>query len=149
MVKGYVTKEVSRKKWFCFLAFLGLQVRHTEVPRRGVESELQLQAYTTATATPDLSCVFDLHHSSQQSQILNPLSGARDWTCILMDITQVCYHWATMGAPRKQWLLYLSTTKRKIQWERKFSFITKKDKIPGDILYRYIPYSWIRILNIT
>ena len=29
------------------------QPRHTEVPRLGVESELQLPAYTTATATPD------------------------------------------------------------------------------------------------
>ena len=34
-----------------------------EVPRLGVESELQLPAYTIATATPDLSHVFDLHHS--------------------------------------------------------------------------------------
>ena len=43
--------------------FLGLDTRHVEVPRLGVESELQLPAYTTATGTPDLSCVFDLHHS--------------------------------------------------------------------------------------
>ena len=39
----------------------------------GVESELQLLAYTTATATPDTSCVCDLHHSSRKLQILNPL----------------------------------------------------------------------------
>ena len=32
-----------------------------EVPRLGVESELQLLAYTTATAaTTDQSCVYDL-----------------------------------------------------------------------------------------
>ena len=31
-----------------------------EVPRLGVESELQPPAYATATATPDLSHVFDL-----------------------------------------------------------------------------------------
>ena len=47
-----------------------------EVPRLGVESELQLPAYLTATATPDRSWVFDLHHSSRQHQILNPLSQA-------------------------------------------------------------------------
>ena len=29
-------------------------------------------------STPDLSCVCDLHHSSRQHQILNPLSEARD-----------------------------------------------------------------------
>ena len=46
-----------------------------EVPRLGVDSELQLQAY--ATASWDLICIFDLHHSSQQRRILNPLSEAR------------------------------------------------------------------------
>ena len=29
-----------------------------------------------------------------------PQSEARDWTCILMDIIQVHYHWATMGTPK-------------------------------------------------
>ena len=38
---------------FVCLHFLGLHLRHTEVPRLGVKSELQLPAYTTATATPD------------------------------------------------------------------------------------------------
>ena len=37
--------------------FLGLQVQHMEVPRLGVELELQLQTYFTATATPDPSHV--------------------------------------------------------------------------------------------
>ena len=41
----------------------------------GVEQELQLLAYTTATATAmwDPSRVSDLHHSSQQHRSLNPL----------------------------------------------------------------------------
>ena len=42
--------------------------------RPGVELELQLLAYTTATATQDPCQVFDLHHSPQQRQILNLLS---------------------------------------------------------------------------
>ena len=37
---------------------------------------------------PALSCVFGLHHSSQQHWIFNPLSEARDQTCILMDASQ-------------------------------------------------------------
>ena len=49
-----------------------------EVPRLGVELELQLLAYATATAMPDLSRICDLHHSLQQRWILNPLSEARD-----------------------------------------------------------------------
>ena len=49
-----------------------------EIPRLGVESELQLLAYTTTIATQDPSHVWDLHHGSQQCQILNTLSDARD-----------------------------------------------------------------------
>ena len=56
-----------------------------EVPGLGVGSELQLPAYATAIATPDLSCICDLHHSLQQHRILTPLSKDRDQTCLLMD----------------------------------------------------------------
>ena len=57
---------------------VGHHPRHIEVPRLGVESELQLPAYATATATKDPSRVCDLHHSSWRGWILNPLSKARD-----------------------------------------------------------------------
>ena len=43
-----------------------------------VESELQLSAYTTATATQDPSHVCKLHHSTWQCWNLNPMSEARD-----------------------------------------------------------------------
>ena len=69
--------------------FLGLHPWHMEVPRLGVKLELQLLAYTTATATPDLSHVFDLHHRSWQRRILNLLCKARDQTCILMVASQI------------------------------------------------------------
>ena len=72
------------------LFFFGPNVRHMEVPRLGVESELQLPAYTTATAMQDPSCVCDLHHSSRQGQVLNPLGEARDRTCVLTDASQIC-----------------------------------------------------------
>ena len=55
-----------------------------EVPRLGVESELQPLAYATATATWDHSCICDLYLSSQQ-HLFNPLSEARDQTHVLMD----------------------------------------------------------------
>ena len=60
-----------------------------EISRLGVELELQLLAYTTATATQDPSRVCDLQHSSQQCQILKPLSEARDGSHMLMDASQV------------------------------------------------------------
>jgi len=63
-----------------------------EVPKLGVESELQLLAYTTVKAMQNLSCISDLHHSSRQHWILDPLSEARDRTCILMDPSQVHHH---------------------------------------------------------
>ena len=68
-----------------FFFFLGPHLLYMEVPRLGVQSELRLLAYATATATPDLSCVRGPHHSSWQCQILNPLREARDQTLILMD----------------------------------------------------------------
>ena len=37
----------------CFCFVLGPHLWHMEVPRLGVTSELQLPAYTTATAMPD------------------------------------------------------------------------------------------------
>ena len=70
-----------------------------EVPRLEVESELQLPAYTTATAMWDPDHICYLHHNSQQQQILNPLSEARDRTCVLMDASQIRFCRATMGPP--------------------------------------------------
>ena len=74
---------------FFFFVFEWPLPWHMEVPRLGVESELQLPAYATATATPDPSHICDLHHSSRPRQILNPQSGTRDRTLILMDTSQV------------------------------------------------------------
>jgi len=64
--------------FFCLFLFLGPHLWHMEVPRLGVKSELLLPAYTTATTMWDLSHICDLHHSSWQYWLLNPLSEARD-----------------------------------------------------------------------
>ena len=54
-----------------------------EVPSLGVELEQpQLPAY--ATAMPDSSHVYNLHCTSWQHWILNPLSKASDGTHVLM-----------------------------------------------------------------
>ena len=70
-----------------------------EVPRLGVESELKLPSYATATATRNLSHVFDLHHSLWQRWILNQMSEPRDRTHILMDTGQTHFRCATTGTP--------------------------------------------------
>ena len=99
---------VSFGSFYSFV-FFGPYPQHMGVPRLGVESESKLLAYTTATATPDLSHVCNLYHSSWQCQIPNPLSEARDQTRILMDTSQVAYHRATVGTPR---VLYCSREPR-------------------------------------
>ena len=63
-----------------------------EVPRLGVESELHLPAYATATATPDQSHVCDLHHSSCQLQLPKPLSEAWDRTHNLRILVRFATH---------------------------------------------------------
>ena len=84
---------------FLFFCFLGPHLWHVGVPRLGAESELPLPAYTTATATPDLSHVCDLQHSSQQHWIPNPLSEAKDLTHILIDTSHTCFCCTTIGTP--------------------------------------------------
>ena len=64
--------------YICMYVFLGPHMQHVEVPRLGFESELQLPAYTMATATLDPSCICDLHHSSGHRRVINPLSEAKD-----------------------------------------------------------------------
>ena len=91
--------------FFSFCLFLGLHLWHMGVLRLGVESDLQLLAYITATATWDPSSNCNLHHSSRQRWIPDPLSKARDWTRILMDTSQM--RCTTMGTPNTLLLWFL------------------------------------------
>ena len=93
MWTGTETRHISSQEWmppsvmipmdmpllssFCFL-FIGPHPQHMQVPRLGVKSELQLLAYTRATATQDLSRVCNRHHSPWQRQILNPPREGKD-----------------------------------------------------------------------
>ena len=75
--KKYISLSFGEKpKWKSIFFFLGPHLWHMEVPALGVESELQLPDYTTATATWDPSHICDLRHRLQQCQILNPLREA-------------------------------------------------------------------------
>ena len=72
----------------------------------GVQSELQLPAYATAATTPYPSHIWDLHRSSRQHRILNPLSEARDQTRNLMVPSWIRFRSATTGDPW-QLILYI------------------------------------------
>ena len=84
--------------FFFFLFFFRPYLQHMEVPRQGVEWELQLLAYTTATATPDPSHICDLNPTSRQCQIINPLRPGIEPKSSQIT-TWVCYHRATVGTP--------------------------------------------------
>ena len=88
-----------------FLVFLGLHLRYLEVPRLGVVAA-------------------GLYHSHSHARSLNPLSKARDRTCILMNTSQICFPWATVEAPWAQLYLIWGTWKvRNSQLSVKDSFI--------------------------
>ena len=74
--------------WFCFVLFF----RAAPV------------AYATATATPDLSHICELHLGSQQHRILNLLSEARDRTRNLMIPSRIHFHCTMRGTPDELFL---------------------------------------------
>ena len=95
--------------FLCFF-FLIPHPQHMEVPGLEVELELQLPACATATSMPDLSHVCKLHHSSQQCQIFNLLSEARDWICNFMVPCQVHFCCTIMGTLLYQFLKSFART---------------------------------------
>ena len=92
-----------------------------EVPGLGVQLELQLPTYTTAMS--DLSHICNLHPSSRQLRILNPLSEAGDRTRNLLVPSFRC---AMMGSLQQAFLPIaggseIGTT----NWEHVFVFYFK------------------------
>ena len=71
-----------------FLFFVFCLFRAKPMAYGGSQARSQIRA-AAATAMRDPGCIFDLHHSSWQHQILNPLSKARDQTHVLMDTSRV------------------------------------------------------------
>ena len=106
-INGIINKDIGCHKadypnllfWtVTFFFFLwGPRPRLTEVCRLGVESVLQLLAHSTAKATPDLICVWDIHHNHGNTGSLT--------------------HWVRPGIePTSSWILVRSFTAEP-QWE--------------------------------
>ena len=83
--------------FFLSIVFLGPHPKHMEIQKLWVKSKRQLPAYTRATAMPDPRHVCKLHHSSQQHQILNPQSEARDRTHNFMVPSRIPLYCVIMG----------------------------------------------------
>ena len=94
-------------KFYFIVFFGGPDPQPLGFPRLGVTLELYSLAYTICTPMPDLSCIWDLHHHSLQCWILNPLSEARDPTCVLTDISQIHFCWIMTGTPNPYFLKYV------------------------------------------
>ena len=120
---------------FCF-CFLGPYPQHMEVPRLGVESELQPLAYATAAATQDPSHIFDLHHSSRQCQNPDPLREARDQTQILMDANHIHFWCVTTGT------IFCNTCKGKAILYKNKNLL----KFSDHILYKHFPFFFLKFL---
>ena len=82
--------------YFCFL---GLQLwQYGSYQARGLTGAIAATLHHSHGNAGFKPCLWPTH-SPWQCWILNPLSGARDWICILMDTSWICYCWATMGTP--------------------------------------------------
>ena len=94
-----ISHNMARLFVCLFVYFLGLHSWHMLVPRWGIQPELQLPAFATATAMQDLSHICDPHHSSWQRQTLNPLTEARNWTWSLKVPSWIHFCCAMTGTP--------------------------------------------------
>ena len=84
---------------FCFVLFCFF-VGFKAIPLAygSFQARSQIRAVATATAMLDPSRVCNLHHSSWQCWILNPLSEARDPTLTLMVPSRIHFCSTTTGS---------------------------------------------------
>ena len=86
------------------LCFLGPHPWHMGVLRLGSNRSCNCQLIPQAQQCRVLATSANLHCSSEQHQILNPLSKARDWTHILMDTSWVHNPVSHNGIPSSSFL---------------------------------------------
>ena len=116
----------------CFFLFSFFKIRAPPFAYASSQARGQIRAaalaYATATAILDLNHICDLHCSSQQHQILNPLSGAKDW---------VCYYWAMMATPllcsHLNFRIFFFHFKKGLNWDFwwRFHWICRSFKMYG------------------
>ena len=108
-----------------FFVSLGPHPWHMEVPRLGVESELQLPADTTAAATREPNHICNLHHSSQQCQSLS--------------------HWSRPGIePVSSWI-WIRFISAELRWERHKGLILYVEHISTKLFLRRWLDIWLSL----
>lgn len=99
---GLVNHVVAPFLFYLFIfCFWGPHPWHMEVPRLGVESELQLPAHTTATAVQDLICVFDLTPQLTATPDLWPTEGGQGLNPQPHDSSWIHFHCAIFSFLRR------------------------------------------------
>ena len=93
--------------FFVFCLFRAIPAAYGGSQARGLIGATELPAYTTATATPEPSHVCNVHHSSQQCQIVNPLSEAMDRTRNFIVPGWIRFCCSTTGTPPCVYFLYV------------------------------------------
>ena len=86
--------KVTQSYIYVYSFLGGPHSQHMEVSQLGIESELQLPAYTIGTATQYPSCVCDLHLSSLAHWERSEIEPASSWLLV-----RFINHWAMMGTP--------------------------------------------------
>ena len=76
---------------FFFCIFRAMPIAYRGSQAKGRIGAVATSLHHSHTATPDPSHVCNLHHSSWQCRILNPLDEARARTHIFMDTGSICY----------------------------------------------------------
>ena len=93
----------------------------------------------------DPSCFCDLHHSSWQHRIADPLSKARDQTPILMDASWSCFCCITSGTPR---LFYSILTTTQCQSTGIISMLQGKTKAKTGLMASFGSHCvWVVLLG--
>ena len=92
--------------FFFFLLFRASLMAYGGPQARGRIGTVATGLHTTATAMQDSSLVCDLHHTSRQCRIPNPLSKARDGTRNLVNTSRIHFYCASVGTPNFIFLFF-------------------------------------------
>ena len=130
MCVGHIGSK-SLNLFFCFLLFVFLRFHLWHIS--------QVRGWIRAT-------VAGLHYSSWQRQIFDPLSGAGDGICVLMDASQIRFHWATKANPQVSLILIIVIVIISSTTYSPYIFLNasgwSQDTPVKQALFSYLLHSW-------
>ena len=98
------TKKIQNRipRIMCFLVFLVfcLWATHTTYGGSQARGIIGTIAASLRHSHGNTRSKLHLRPTPQLRAMPTPLSEGRDQSCILMDASQICFHWATTGTPR-------------------------------------------------